>query len=88
MIDLARSELGEILGGLPAPVFSRVYRWDEGTPQVEVGHGEKLARLNRLLSESPGLQIVANGLRGVGIPDCIADGRRVARQMAEFLSAR
>ncbi len=88
LIELARTELGEILGGLPTPTLSRIYRWDNGTPQVEVGHGEKLARLDRILEEFPGLQIVANGLRGVGIPDCIADGRRAAREIVERLASR
>jgi oxygen-dependent protoporphyrinogen oxidase len=87
LVELAGSELGGILGDLSSPVFSRVVRWDNATPQVEVGHGEKLARLDRSLKQLPGLQIVANGLRGVGIPDCIGDGRRAAREAINYLTS-
>jgi oxygen-dependent protoporphyrinogen oxidase len=85
LVELAETELAEILGGLPAPSFSRVCRWPDSTPQVEVGHREKMAAIDTLLSQFPGLQIAANGLRGTGIPDCIADGKRVGEALASFL---
>jgi oxygen-dependent protoporphyrinogen oxidase len=85
LVELVRRELSEILGGLPPPCLHRVYRWMDATPQVEVGHSDKLAALDRLLEELPGLHITANGLRGVGIPDCISDGRSVAEKVARYL---
>jgi oxygen-dependent protoporphyrinogen oxidase len=85
MVELVRRELSEILCDLPAPSLSRVCRWTDSTPQVELGHGERTARIDSLLSQIPGLQVSANGLRGVGIPDCIADGRRVGETLAAFI---
>jgi oxygen-dependent protoporphyrinogen oxidase len=85
LADLVRDELSAVLGELPEPFLERVYRWVDATPQVEVGHGDKLARLDRLLLELPGLQVTGNGLRGVGIPDCISDGGRVAEEVARYL---
>lgn len=85
LVELVRDELSAVLGELPEPALGQVYRWKDATPQVEVGHGEKLASLDRLLAEFPGLQVTGNGLRGVGIPDCISDGRRVAEKVARYL---
>ncbi len=85
--ELARRELGEILGLLGEPSFSRVHRWQDGTPQVEVGHADRLAAIEARLRETPGLELAGNGVRGVGIPDCIADGRRRAEAAVEFLES-
>ena len=85
LVDLALKELGEILGPLPAPVLERVYRWSDATPQVEVGHKESLAAVEGILRRFPGLEIAGNGIRGVGIPDCISDGRRAAESVLRHL---
>ena len=86
LVGLARQELGEILGELGEPSFSRVYRWQQGTPQVEVGHADRVAAVEARLQKLPGLDLAANGFRGVGIPDCIADGRRSAEALGEFVA--
>ena len=86
LADLAIKELGEILGPLPVPVLERVYRWSDATPQVEVGHRETLTALEKILQRFPGLEIAGNGIRGVGIPDCISDGRRRAESVLRYLA--
>jgi oxygen-dependent protoporphyrinogen oxidase len=85
LIGLAMKELGGILGPLPVPVLEKVYRWADATPQVEVGHKESLAAIEGLLNRFPGLEITGNGIRGVGIPDCISDGRRAAESVLRYL---
>ena len=87
LIDVARSELSGILGPLGTPSLTRVYRWEQSTPQVEVGHAKRLAAIEDRLGGWPGLELAGNGLRGVGIPDCISDGRRSAEAIREFLEA-
>ena len=42
-------------------------------------------RIERALAQHPGLFITGSGFRGVGIPDCVADGRATARQACEWL---
>lgn len=85
LTDLAINELGEILGPLPAPVLAKVCRWSDATPQVEVGHQESLTAMEKILRSFPGLEIAGNGIRGVGIPDCISDGRRAAQSILRHL---
>jgi oxygen-dependent protoporphyrinogen oxidase len=85
LVDLAVKELSEILGPLPEPSLEKVCRWSDATPQMEVGHREILMNLERTLQTFPGLEIAGNGIRGVGIPDCISDGRRAGEAVLRHL---
>jgi len=87
LIALARAEADRLLGARGTPTLTRVYRWPQATPQMEVGHLDRVAQIERRLSEIPGLFLTGAGLRSVGIPDGIADATRVAEAAAAFVSA-
>jgi protoporphyrinogen/coproporphyrinogen III oxidase len=87
LIALARAEADRLLGAHGTPTLNRVYRWPQATPQMEVGHLDRVAQIERRLSEIPGLFLTGAGLRSVGIPDGIADASRVAEAAAAFVSA-
>lgn len=53
----------------------QVYRWRHATPQLNVGHVEAMAALDRELSAHPALAVTASGFRGTGIADCVGDAR-------------
>ena len=79
--ELARTvadEMARVLTLRGQPVLVQVYRWPGGTPQMEVGHLERVARIEDRLAHLPGLALAGAGLRGAGLPDCIADGRASA----------
>ena len=76
-----------LLGISGAPLFSRVYRWERANAQHEVGHLERMQAIERALTRHPGLFVTGSGFRGVGIPDCIADGRATGRTVAQWLLA-
>jgi protoporphyrinogen/coproporphyrinogen III oxidase len=80
-----RREMASVLGLAGEPVLTRVFRWPAGTPQMELGHAERVAAIERALAAVPGLFLTGSGLRGTGIPDTIADARRVAEQAAAHL---
>ncbi|MGH9324075.1 MAG: protoporphyrinogen oxidase [Vicinamibacteria bacterium] len=82
---LSLSELARVLGPMGTPTFSRVVRWPDRTPQIEVGHRSTLAVFEKALGEIPGLFVLGSGLGGVGIPDSIAAARETALRIAEFL---
>jgi oxygen-dependent protoporphyrinogen oxidase len=84
---LVARELGPVLGLRGEPVLARVYRWPQRTPQLEVGHLERVAELERRLAAAPGLFLTGAGLRVTGIPDCVADGTRAARAAVAWLAA-
>jgi oxygen-dependent protoporphyrinogen oxidase len=77
-----------ILGIAGNPTLTRVYRFPRASAQHEVGHLERLARIERALAEHPGLFVTGSGYRGVGIPDCVADARATAARAAEWLAGR
>jgi oxygen-dependent protoporphyrinogen oxidase len=74
-------ELERVLGTLGAPIFSRVVRWADRTPQVEVGHRSRIEAFERAIADVPGLFVLGSGLRGVGIPDSIAAARALAASL-------
>ena len=75
LIDAVHRDLARLLGITGKPCLARVYRWPQLNPQYEVGHLERLAAIDARLDRLPGIQVIGAGLRGVGIPDCIAAGR-------------
>ena len=87
LIDLAREELSELLGIRGTPLFARLFRWTRQSPQYEVGHLQRVARIDEGLAALPGLFTTGSGFRAIGIPDCVTDGRQTAAMAAAFLQA-
>jgi len=67
-----------LLGIAGEPVVRRVYRWPEGTPQMEIGHVDRVAAIDAAVAGVPGLFLTGSGLRVTGIPDVVADATRAA----------
>lgn len=85
LIAAATRDMGAILGIESQPSLTRVYRWRRASPQQEVGHLGRMAEIDDRLARLPRLFLSGTGLRGVGIPDCIADGRATAARIAQTL---
>lgn len=82
LIDRARRDFETLLDIRGAPVVARAYRWPRLNPQHEVGHLTRLAAIDARLARLPGLRLVGAGFGGVGLPDCIAQGRAAAASAA------
>ena len=80
LVSLARAELRNIMGIKAEPVISRVYRWQNANHQYEVGHVARVAHFQSLCP--PWLRLAGSPYGGVGIPDCIRQGRTAARQLS------
>lgn len=76
LLTTVRRELEAILGLGAEPLFSRIYRWPQANPQYDVGHLERVAAIEAALPE--GIWVIGSAYRGVGIPDCIRQGREAA----------
>ncbi|GAB4119804.1 MAG: protoporphyrinogen oxidase [Roseiflexaceae bacterium] len=76
LLNMVRRELREILGIQASPQFARIYRWERGNPQYDVGHLERIAAIEAL--QPQGIILAGAAYRGVGIPDCIKQGREAA----------
>lgn len=79
--EIVTEELKEILGITALPKFMRVFRWQCALPQYATGHLESAAVVEKLLAETPGLQIIGNSFYGIGIPDCIRSARVAVEKM-------
>lgn len=75
---LAHQRLSEALGPLPAPHITIVRRLPHSLPQYAVGHLARMARLESLVKEFPGLHLAGNAYYGVGLPDMVRIGRTAA----------
>ena len=78
-------ELGAIAGIRARPLFSRVFRWQRANPQYEVGHTDKVSGIEAAAAAHPGLWLAGNAYRGIGIPDCVRDGRIAGRAAFEYV---
>ncbi|MGH9043370.1 MAG: protoporphyrinogen oxidase [Acidimicrobiales bacterium] len=84
--DLTRrvaGELGEILQIGSQPCVAAVTRWPEAFPQYKVGHLLRVNGIEAATGRLGGLAVAGSSYRGVGIPACIASGRRAARMISE-----
>lgn len=64
-----------------APVLARVYRWPRAMPQYEVGHLARVDAAEAAVAGYDTLALAGAGLRGLGVPDCIRQGREAAERV-------
>jgi oxygen-dependent protoporphyrinogen oxidase len=81
ILRLVREELRLILRLTSEPLFTRVYKWRGVMAQYNVGHLERLERVERLRRQVPGLSLAGNGYRGIGVSDCVRSGQEAAEQV-------
>jgi len=87
LLGVVRAELRDILGIEAEPIFHRIYRWPNANPQYDVGHLERVAKLEAALP--PGVYVTGGAYRGVGMPDCVYQSRvTVERMLSEQGSPR
>lgn len=85
---LAMSGLAEIASLLDIkgePKLKMVTRWTNALPQYEVGHFDRISAIEVELAATPNIILTGTSFRGVGIPDCISQGRKAAKTIAERL---
>lgn len=88
LVAFAKGELERLMGPLGEPRFTRVYRYENASPQPRVGHGALLERARaRCAATLPGLHLAGAAYDGVGIPDCIRQARAAARDIVVALDA-
>jgi len=81
LVASVRDQLRHILGLAAVPLFSRVFRWRQAMAQYEVGHLDKVARIDQLVARLPGLALAGNAYRGIGVPDCVREGKEAAERL-------
>ena len=85
LVALARGELS-LLDIAADPTLTRVQRWPLGMPQYVLGHPDRLARIEAVLTEHPALAVAGAAYHGVGVPDCIRSGEDAAEAVSRARS--
>ncbi len=81
LLEAARQELRLTLGITADPLLQRVHRWEKAMPQYNLGHPERLRRIEHNLAEFSGLALAGNAYQGIGIPDCVHSGELAAQRV-------
>jgi oxygen-dependent protoporphyrinogen oxidase len=69
-------DLNKIMDIHAEPDFTIVSRWKQAMPQYAVGHKKMLREINeRLAADMPGVHLAGSSFEGVGLPDCIDQGK-------------
>lgn len=77
---IAHDALQPLLGIKEEPVMVQVNRWIKAMPQYEIGHLKRLQQVERALANYPALLLAGSAYRGVGVPDCVKQGKESAHQ--------
>ncbi len=78
---MAEDALRPLLGIRAKAVLVRVDRWLKAMPQYEVGHLQRVQSIEQSLSNFPNLVLAGSAFRGVGVPDCIKQGKEAAERV-------
>jgi oxygen-dependent protoporphyrinogen oxidase len=49
--------------------------------QYNVGHLERVGRIEKLRKHLPGIALAGNGYHGVGVPDCVRSGEDAVAEL-------
>jgi oxygen-dependent protoporphyrinogen oxidase len=77
LVELVRSELKL----RAAPRLLQVVRWPDALPQYLLGHGGRIAQIEQMTADLPGIELAGAFYRGVGVIDCLRDGARAASRL-------
>ncbi len=80
VLGIVTGYVSEILGATAAPTMRHIVRWPGAMPKYIVGHRDRVARIEAALAGP--VRVAGSALNGVGLPDCISDGRRVAAELS------
>jgi len=82
-----RRDLNKIMGIDAEPLFAEVTKLHRSMPQYGVGHLEQVADFrSKMEQDMPGVLVTGAGFMGVGLPDCVRQGREAAEQTVDRLA--
>jgi protoporphyrinogen/coproporphyrinogen III oxidase len=85
LVALVVDALRPLVGLTGRPEFVRVLRHPRAIPQYLLGHADRVARLDHLLTPFAGLSLAGNYLQGVSVRDCLTQGMLLAGRIADGL---
>ncbi len=86
LVAAARADAERTLGIRGEPVLARLARHASSMPRYTVGHLRRVAAIDEAMTAWPAVGVVGASYRGVGLPDCIAQGLAAAATVGERLA--
>ena len=86
LLKLVEDDLKDLIGLTGSPVFKDHIYWPNSIPQYEKGYGEIYSILDELERGNPGLHLAGNFRHGISVPDCIKNGLKLGRKLADTAS--
>lgn len=83
LLDAVEDHVAGVLGATRSAQLRHLVRWHDVMPAYTVGHLGRVAAVDDALAATS-IRVAGSALHGVGVPECLADGRRRA---AELLAA-
>jgi oxygen-dependent protoporphyrinogen oxidase len=89
LLSAARHDLQYLMGIEAPPLFGEITRLPRSMPQYPVGHLEQLKLIRAEMDvRYPGVFLCGAGYEGVGIPDCVRQGKEAAERLVGELASR
>jgi oxygen-dependent protoporphyrinogen oxidase len=88
LIAVAVAEHAAVIGAAGDPELAHATRWERAIAQYTSGHDARIAELERLERERPGLAFLGSYRGGVGVPKCWHNGVALADRMGDQLARR
>ncbi|NJK44865.1 MAG: protoporphyrinogen oxidase [Pleurocapsa sp. SU_196_0] len=86
LLAVVQAELRTTLELEAQPLAWQVFRWAESFPSLEVGHLERVAAAERVVPN--GVLLAGASYYGLGVPDCVRQGRDAAERAAHITTKR
>jgi oxygen-dependent protoporphyrinogen oxidase len=87
LTSLVHSQISPLLSTSSDPAFSSVTIWHRGLPQYNLGHGDRMAAVAKLMQNCPGVWMAGNYLRGPAVGSCIEQASAVAEEVRKSLQS-
>ncbi|WP_029097500.1 protoporphyrinogen oxidase [Brevibacillus thermoruber] len=88
IVDVVIRDLRRVMKVGDTPEFYRVTRWNRGLPYI-VGHQQWLRDVTAKVGAAlPAVRLAGASYGGVGVPDCIDQGKRAIRELLDHLTQK
>lgn len=81
LLTAVTNDLKDIVGLKGEPLFIRIIRHGMAIPQYNLGHGERLEKIESVLKPFPGIYLLGNYLKGISVADCVMNGVNMASKI-------
>jgi oxygen-dependent protoporphyrinogen oxidase len=84
LLAIARAEAEPLFGIQGEPLLERYFRWNEGIPQYDLGHLDRVARARAALPD--GIFLTGNSVAGIGFNHCANHAETIASEVFDYLT--